>query len=79
MKAALAKGPVGISVDADKSFFRNYESGIIRSSNCGTEVGHAVTAVGYGKDEGTNEEFVIIKNSWGKTWGDEGFGKILLS
>lgn len=79
LKAALAKGPVGISIDADKTFFRNYESGIIKSPNCGSDIGHAVTAVGYGLDEATSEEFVIIKNSWGNTWGDQGFGKILLS
>lgn len=79
LKAALAKGPVGISIDADKTFFRNYESGIIKSPNCGSDIGHAVTAVGYGFDEATSEEFVIIKNSWGNTWGDQGFGKILLS
>lgn len=31
--------------------------------------GHAVTIVGY-----TKEDFFIIRNSWGKSWGENGFG-----
>ena len=77
LKAAIAKGPVGIAIEASKEFFRNYKGGIINSSNCGQEVGHAVLAVGYGKI--ANEEYILIKNSWGPDWGDKGFGKILMS
>jgi len=45
--------------------------------NCGTEIGHAVTAVGYGNDG--VDDYITIKNSWGTTWGEDGFGRILLS
>jgi len=40
--------------------------------------GHAVTAVGYGTDE-EGDDYIMIKNSWGSSWGDRGVGKILLS
>lgn len=33
---------------------------------------HAVVAVGVGNDSGTNERHVLIRNSWGASWGDCG-------
>lgn len=35
---------------------------------------HAMTAVGYGKEEG--REFAILRNSWGKGWGEDGYVKV---
>lgn len=41
---------------------------------------HAVLLVGYGKAvnqyNGLIQEYLIIKNSFGKTWGESGFAKI---
>ena len=50
MKAALAMGPVGISINADNFVFRHYESGILDWVTCGPEVAHAVLIVGYGTE-----------------------------
>jgi xylem cysteine proteinase len=50
---------------------------VIDYPTCGEKVGHAVTAIGYGSEGG--EDYVIIKNSWGTSWGERGFGKISLS
>lgn len=33
---------------------------------------HAVVAVGMGRDSVTNERHVLIRNSWGVSWGDNG-------
>ena len=38
------------------------------------EVDHAVTAIGYGTDNGKN--YWLIRNSWGTDWGEGGYGRL---
>ena len=45
-----------------------YKDGIFDSTECGTSLDHAVTAVGYGKENG--REYFIVRNSWGPLWGE---------
>jgi len=73
LKAAIAKGPVAIAVEADQMAFQGYHSGVI-TSGCGTSLDHGVLAVGYGTLNG--EEFFLVKNSWGASWGDSGYLRI---
>lgn len=73
LKAAIAKQPVSVAVEADQYKFREYKSGVI-TTGCGTNWNHGVLAVGYGTLD--NNEFFLVKNSWGSSWGDQGYVRI---
>ena len=74
LKAALNQQPVSVAIEADKTAFQQYTSGVITGSACGTQLDHGVLAVGYGTENGV--EYFLVKNSWGPSWGDNGFVKI---
>jgi hypothetical protein len=50
--AAIVQQPVSVVLEADQSSFQFYSSGVMTAA-CGTDVSHAVLAVGYGTDAGT--------------------------
>tara|TARA_B110000908_G_scaffold172766_1_gene242909 strand:+ start:9515 stop:10546 length:1032 start_codon:yes stop_codon:yes gene_type:complete len=58
-------GPIGVGIDSKS--MDNYKGGIFKADMCTTEIDHAVAIVGY------TESAWIIKNSWGKNWGDNGY------
>jgi len=57
--------PVSIAVDAQQGF-QQYKGGVF-SGPCGHALNHAVLAVGY------TSQYFIVKNSWGSTWGANGY------
>ena len=71
LKAAIEKGPVSVTVEADRSAFQRYTGGILNTTACGTNLDHAITAVGWGSSNG--QDYYIVRNSWGSSWGDRGY------
>ena len=75
IKASLKNSPISIALDASHFAFRFYKDGVIDVPPTNSDqLNHAVLLTGYGKD--VNGTYWIIQNSWGETWGDNGFCKI---
>jgi len=76
LKSALAtQGPCSVGIQADNEDFMFYSGGVYRNSECTADgIDHGVLVVGYGDDNG--DQYWLVKNSWGKGWGDHGYIKI---
>jgi len=75
MKEISTHGPIQVAFMVYKSFM-NYKSGVYSKHfwELLPEGGHAVKIVGYGSAGG--KDYWIVANSWGTTWGEEGFFRI---
>ena len=69
-------GPISTSINCD--CIVDYYDGIVDYSdsicpNTIYDVNHAVTIVGWDHDEETQTDYWIVKNSWGKEWGNDSY------
>ncbi|XP_060190013.1 zingipain-2-like [Lycium barbarum] len=65
--------PVSIGIAVTEEFHM-YQSGIYDGS-CDDQLNHAVTIIGYGTNE-DGTKYWLIKNSWGTSWGENGYMKL---
>jgi hypothetical protein len=68
MQAAIMQNPVSIAIEADHPYFQHYKSGTLDNATaCGDKLDHGVLIVGM------TDDAYIVKNSWGPTWGQQGY------
>ena len=72
--ALVTRGPVGIMIGANVQHdFKFYTGGIYEPTDTEPSLGaHLVLLVGYDDGEGC----WVIKNSWGREWGEDGFARL---
>uniref|UniRef100_A0A6P7GN23 Cathepsin L-like proteinase isoform X1 n=1 Tax=Diabrotica virgifera virgifera TaxID=50390 RepID=A0A6P7GN23_DIAVI len=68
ISAIATVGPIAVSADA--SDWPYYAGGIYDDKYCGDNINHAILATGY------TDEYIVIKNSWGEEWGEDGYMRI---
>jgi len=71
--ALMQYGPLAVGIHAGPPL-QSYTGGIFQGS-CAGRPNHAVTIVGFGEEDGV--KFWNVKNSWGKSFGENGYFRIL--
>ena len=71
-------GPISVGVNANRDWqlYKNgiYDPGTENCPNSNNDIDHGVVIVGYGSENGL--DYWIIRNSWGKDWGENGYIRI---
>jgi len=75
LRAVVEHGPVAVSLAAGGWF--GYDKGIYDGCLKDAVIDHAVTLTGFGEDEEVGQLFWLIQNSWGPSWGEKGYIRLL--
>lgn len=68
---AVAIQPVSIALNGDAFDFQLYSGGVYDGVCSSTVINHAILIVGWGESNGV--QYWIGKNSWGTSWGADGY------
>jgi len=74
-KDALREGAVAVAFGVGNDFY-SYSSGTF-TGGCSDSINHGMTAIGFGVDS-SNDEYIIVRNSWGASWGDAGYVNVYM-
>jgi hypothetical protein len=79
----MARGPIVCGIACPESFVYGYKGGVFVDDGADKELDHDVELVGWGEEEGTDEQgnsvtrkYWLVRNSWGTYWGQLGFFKL---
>jgi len=75
LQAVVEHGPVAVSVAASQWY--SYWGGVYNGCGRDVVIDHAVTLIGFGEDKDVGAMFWHIQNSWGPTWGEGGYIRLL--
>ncbi|VDK80336.1 unnamed protein product [Dibothriocephalus latus] len=74
-QAVATSGPVSVAIDANDPGLMSYSRGVYTSTWFRPWMPiHGVLVVGYGTED--NLPYWLVKNSWGPSWGDDGYIKM---
>ncbi|XP_019174050.1 PREDICTED: ervatamin-B-like [Ipomoea nil] len=79
--AAVTNQPVSVGITIGAEVFQHYKTGVFTGVDgdegyCGSGYHHAVTIIGYGTSD-NGEDYWLVKNSWGTSWGENGYMKMV--
>ena len=75
MQHIYQKGPIAWGIAVPSDFYSNYTGGIYRDTTGNKYITHDISIVGYGVENGT--KYWVGRNSWGETWGEGGFFRVV--
>jgi cathepsin X len=67
-------GPIACGINANE--IDDYHGGILDVPNARKMINHIISIVGWGIDANTDNQYWIIRNSWGSYWGEMGFMRL---
>ncbi|CAD6992699.1 unnamed protein product [Ceratitis capitata] len=74
LAAVATVGPIAVKMNMKCLRKQFYRQGVFNDQLCEERrPNHALLLVGYGRNNVTNEDYWILKNSWGVSWGMDGY------
>lgn len=71
-EAVIKHGPILVMISANQ-YWKLYKRGVLYEDKCSEWTNHSILLVGFGTENG--QDYWLLKNSWGKDWGENGYIK----